>query len=157
MQAWILFLVPIERGTPRRIDPFLPWLSDMSRLGRLPAGSLCALGVARVGVVGPTRAKTRWHAVERGWTAADMVQIQSPRLFFGRTPSADARKSLRITGKGVAAPTSCSNSAAPGSDAPAELRQLLSRLHVGKFKSRRQSSRTFSGPVNSRLATASLD
>ena len=39
MQAWIFFLVSIERGTPCRIDPFRPWLSDMSRLGRLPAGS----------------------------------------------------------------------------------------------------------------------
>ncbi len=44
MQAWILFLVSIDRGTPCRIDQFRPWLSDMSRLGRLPAGSLCAPG-----------------------------------------------------------------------------------------------------------------
>jgi len=55
-QSGILFLVSIERGISRRVYHRRPWLSDMSRLGVLLAGSLRALAVARVGVVGPTRA-----------------------------------------------------------------------------------------------------
>jgi hypothetical protein len=52
----ILFLVSIERGTSRRAYRRRPWLSDVSPLGVLPVGSLPALAVARVGVVGPKRA-----------------------------------------------------------------------------------------------------
>jgi hypothetical protein len=56
VRAWILFPVSIERGTACRTEQFRTWPSDMSSLGRRPAGSFCAMGVARVGVVGPTRA-----------------------------------------------------------------------------------------------------
>jgi hypothetical protein len=51
-QSGILFLVSIERGTSRRVSHRRPWLSDMSQLRVLPVGSLRALAVARVGVVG---------------------------------------------------------------------------------------------------------
>ena len=50
MQAWILFLVSIERGTSRRVYHRRPWLSDMSQLGGAPCRFLAALAVARVGV-----------------------------------------------------------------------------------------------------------
>src|SRR5438874_11519159 len=32
MQAWILFLVSIERGAPHRVYRFRPWLAEMSQL-----------------------------------------------------------------------------------------------------------------------------
>jgi hypothetical protein len=47
-----------SEGHPCRIFHFRPWLSGMNQLGVLPVGSLGALAVARVGVVGPTRARS---------------------------------------------------------------------------------------------------
>ena len=79
------------------------------------------------------------------------VQFPSPRLFFERSPPARTSKGFLITGMGVSASRSSSRSEAQGSAVPAESTQLLSPLHVEQFKSRRQSRRTFSGPVNSRF------
>ena len=56
MQAWTLFLVSIERGTSRRVYHRRPWLFDTSQFGVAPCWLLARLAVARVGVVGPTRA-----------------------------------------------------------------------------------------------------
>ena len=50
MQAWVLFLVSIERGTSRRVYHRRPWLSDMSQLGGTPCRFLAPLAVTRVGV-----------------------------------------------------------------------------------------------------------
>jgi len=38
MQAWILFLISIERGPPCRVYHFRPWLAEMRQLedGSLP-------------------------------------------------------------------------------------------------------------------------
>src|SRR5262245_18830595 len=89
MQAWILLLVSFERGTPCRIGEFRPWLSDRSRLGRLPAGPLCALGVARVGVVGPTRESAYWrlHLFYGLIAATRRVAAQGPAAYQKRGPS----------------------------------------------------------------------
>src|SRR5262245_28337607 len=51
--------------------------------------------VARVGVVGPTRAKTLRNLVERGGTAAGLVQIQPPRFVANSNPR-DVRRAQAI-------------------------------------------------------------
>src|SRR5437899_2896764 len=66
-----------------------------------------------------------------------LVRIQSPRLFFKRSPSARMSKGFLIVGLTVTARKSCSNSAASWSDVPDQLTQPLSSLHDGRFKSRR--------------------
>src|SRR5258708_5205577 len=71
-------------------------------------------------------------------TRKSSIAVLSPRLFSETSPSASTSKGLLITGMGVPASRSCSNSAARGSPVPEELTRLLSPLHVGQLKSRRQ-------------------
>jgi hypothetical protein len=104
----------------------------------LHVDSLRALAVARVGVVGPKRASTRRNVVERGGTAADLVQIQPPRLFSETSPSARTSKGFLIVGMRVAPRASCSNGAARWPDARSDLTRLLPPLHDGPLKSRRE-------------------
>src|SRR5438034_3710132 len=76
-----------------------------------------------------------------------LVRIQSPRLFFERSPSARMPKGFLIAGTGVAARRSCSNSAASRSDVPDQLTQPLSALHDGRFKSNRQLQQQITEPL----------
>jgi hypothetical protein len=120
-----------------------------------PAAELCRTVACnpatrrRIDAIRPPKSRTPGIKSSNG--------VQSPRLFSETIASASTSKGYLISGMEVAASRSCSNSEARGSAVPAESTQLPPPLHVGQFKSRRQFRRTFSRPVHSRFATASLD